>query len=238
MGIVINPGVTMTAFGTVYYQTVKNKDLHGQVLSLETFFGNWVGEFVHPVQKDLHHCHHLENSYYLSYLALQSMVFDWLSYTLLSGAYEIVLRELRCILEGLFAAYYVDVNYKVEDLAQKIQRLSVLEEKRMLLGKKVFEISELKNWRDYYSLYKELSTYVHNSIKVIGNRIIQIGEDGFPQALEPQLDKKVFVSSAELWRKIVCAAIDLAIALFEELNVKARFTNFDLLKVELFAVQE
>lgn len=236
MGIDINPGVTMMAFEKVYYQTVKSTDLHGQVLFLEAFFGNWVGEFVHPIGKDLHRCRQLKNSYYLSYITLQSMVFDWLAYTLLSGAYELVLRELRCILEGLFAAYYVDVSYKDDNLSQKIQRLSILEEKRILSGKKVFKSSKLRNWKDHYSLYNELSAHVHNSIKGIGNRIIQVADYGFPQALEPHLDKEIFVSSAELWRKVVCAAIELAVALFQELNVEAGFTNFNLLKVELFAI--
>jgi hypothetical protein len=235
MGIEIKSGTVMP-FEKVYYQTVNNNDLHGQALFIEAFFENWVGEFVHPLGKDLHHCHQLENSFYLANLTAQSVVFDWLAYTLLSGAYDIVLRELRCILEGLFAAYYVDMKYKGENLSQKVQRLSVLEEKRVLSGKKVFESSKLNNWKDYYSLYNELCAHVHNSIKVIGSRIIQIAEDGFPQALEPQFDEVTFASSAELWRQVAITAIDLAMALFHELHVTVKYTNFDLLKTKLFAI--
>lgn len=231
MGIEINPGVTMP-FEKVYAQTVANAELSTQVEFIQSFFEDWVGEFVNPLEKDLHRARKLENSLYFCYLASQSMVFDWLAHTLLSGAYEVVLRELRSILEGLFVAYYVDVNYKSETLEQKIGRLRLLEEKRSLSGKKVFESSKISNWKDYYSLYGELCAYVHNSIKVVSVNILLIAQEGFPQAVEARFDKNTFMKSVELWKRVAMAATDLASALLEELNVPIEHTNLEIFKIK------
>lgn len=209
----------------IYARTLTNEALGNRVEFVECFFEEWVGNFLHPFGKDLLYGDKLRNSVFYCYLASQSMVFDWLAHSLIFGAYEVVLRELRSILEGLFTAYYLDKNYPYKSLEEKLDTLSDLEKNRLSSGKKAFKRSDINRWQDYYSLYRELCAYVHTSRKVMGRKMYQIAQKGYPETIDVHFDPGTFIKCVEAWRKVAMLAANLAGSLLKALNIEIRQTN-------------
>jgi predicted transcriptional regulator len=209
----------------IYARTLTDESLGNQVEFVECFFEEWVGNFLHPFGNDLLHGNKLSNSVFYCYLASQSMVLDWLAHSLLFGAYEVVLRELRSILEGLFTAYYLDINYPHRSLEEKLDALSDLEKKGLSHGKKAFKMSGISRWEDYYSLFSELCSYVHSSREVMGRKMRQIAQKGYAEAPDVHFDPVTFIKCVEVWKKVAMLAANLAGSLLVSLNIEIRRTN-------------
>lgn len=200
--------------------TVLTKDIDDEILFVEAFFGNWMGNLVHWLGKPLHAANALENNLFFCYLATQTSVFDSLAHNLLVGSYDIVLKELRTILEGLFLAYDLEINNLAASLDDKLTMMEDLEEQGRSHGKSVFKNSGLERWEDYYDVYRDLCVYVHTSRKVTGERMLKIAKDGFGEIIRPILDIEAFNRCVDAWEKVVNVAIILTNALLKSLNVK------------------
>jgi hypothetical protein len=220
-------GLTLS-YEDVAIKTLTNDRIRTEVEFIEAFYENWAGELVHVLADELAHKDSLHDSLFICYAAAQSTVFDWLKHSLFSGCYEVVLRELRSILEGLFTAYNLDVNYPTLKLDEKLDTMRELEEERATHGKKVFTKSGVKEWKDYYSLYQELCAYVHLSLRKIQSISDLHGID----SLEPEFDEDEFIKCAEAWKKVATLAVELASSLLKTYNI-----NFEI-HFDIFVPQE
>jgi hypothetical protein len=209
----------------IYAKTVCDETLSRELEFVRGFFEEWAGNFLHPFGDDLLDGNKLNNSVYYCYLATQTAVFDWLTHSLIFGHYEVVLRELRTVLEGLFPAYYLDITYPDESLDDKLEKLAEMEADRVAHGRRAFAMSGVAKWQDYYSLYRELCAYVHLSRKVAGARIDQIAEKGFGESLDASFNRDRFLECTTAWQKIAALSANLAGSLLDKLGVERFQTN-------------
>ncbi len=200
--------------------TVLTEGIRDRIQFVEAFFGNWMGNLVHWLGDPLHAANALENNLFFCYLATQTSVFDALAHNLLVGSYDIVLKELRTILEGLFLAYDLETKNLAASLDDKLAMMEKLEEQGHSHGKSVFRNSGLERWEDYYAVYCDLCAYVHTSRKVTGERVLKIAKDGFGEIIGPILDIEAFNRCVDAWEKVANVAIILANALLKSLNVE------------------
>lgn len=208
-------GLTLS-YEDIAITTLTNDKLKDDVAFVEAFFENWAGELVHVLADELAHNNSLHDSLFICYAAAQSTAFDWLKHSLFSGFYEIVMRELRSILEGLFTAYNLDVNYPALKLDEKLDAMRKLEEERATHGKKVFTRSGVKGWENYYSLYRELCAYVHLSLQKIQDISDLHGSD----SLAPEFNEDEFIKCVAAWKKVATLAVDLASSLLKAYNIQ------------------
>jgi hypothetical protein len=208
-------GLTLS-YEDVAVTTLTNDNLRDDVAFVEAFFENWSGELVHVLADELAHNNSLHDSLFICYAAAQSTVFDWLKHSLFSGCYEIVMRELRSILEGLFIAYNLDVNYPTLKLDEKLDEMRKLEEERATHGKKIFTKSGVKEWENYYSLYRELCAYVHLSLRKIQDISDLHGID----SLAPKFNEDEFIKCVVAWKKVATLAVELASSLLKTYNIQ------------------
>lgn len=206
-------------FIQVHRETCGDLSISPQVRYVKGFLANWAGNFLHPLGDNLHRVGKL-NSVWYCYLSTQTLVFEWLSATLLCGSYDVVMRELRTILEGMFPAFYLDMENPEKSLEFKMKHLRELEDKRMTYGKKTFRASAVGEWQSYYSLYQELCGYTHVSFDILGKKINAIAEQGYPESLEIIFDRKAFLNCVTMWHKISELALNLSLVLMKRWNVR------------------
>jgi hypothetical protein len=204
----------------VWRETFSDNDLQEEVNYIASFFIEWVGDFLHPFGDNLIRADKLDNSIYYSYLAAQSAIFEWLSVTLLCGNYEIVMRELRTILEVMFPAYFLDSAHPDIPLDGKLRLLQELEESRSGYGKKVFKMSEIDGWEYYYDLYRQLCQYTHLSMTVTGQKIKDVTRSGFNEWPNLRFDKQKFLNCVAIWKEVTSLALHLARNLVDKYDVK------------------
>jgi hypothetical protein len=209
-------------------KTVLDKDIDNRVSFVETFFENWMGNLVHWLGDALHAANALENNLFFCYLATQTSVFDSLAHNLLVGSYDIVLKELRTILEGLFLAYGLETNNLTASLDDKLAMMEELEKQGHNHGKTVFKNSGLEGWEDHYDVYRELCTYVHISRKVTGERVLKIAKDGFSEIIGPVFDIDAFKRCLDAWEKVANLVVILTNALLKCLNINDSSVSVDI----------
>ena len=181
-----------SSYHLVNIETFYCAEIEPDIKYVEVFSTNWGGELVHWLGDRLYECKVLDNSLFFCFVASQPQVFDWLAHSLFAGSYNIVLRELRHILEGLFASYLIEVQYSHETLEQKIDMLVNIEGAGKLHGKSVFKNSGLTEWEKYYTTYRQLSKYVHLSESVVEQQINRITNGGFSETYETHFHKQNF----------------------------------------------
>lgn len=195
----------------------------------DSFFCNWVGEFLHPYGDELFNAGTLNHSLIYCYLAAQSMNFHWYEHSLNHGAYTMVFREFRCILEGLFIVYKIEKTDHQKTLHDKLQILADAEEGRGNFGRQVFKSSGFSDWSIYYDIYSELSSYIHLSYSRTSGVISTIMDQGFPEALDYSYDRTRFIDACRIWRKIASLAIEMAQQLAQldsiDINVDSNLFN-------------
>lgn len=192
----------------VINKTRSDESIINQRQFVDRFFENWVGEFLHPYGDDLLEHRQLNNSLFYCYLSAQSTNFDWYSHTLYSGAYTVVFRELRCILEGLFIVFKIEADNLKKTLDEKMGILSTAENK--YFGKKVFETSGFPQWSIYYEVYQDLSSYIHFSYSRVAAVIRKVSDGGFPETVEYVYDRSRFLDAVRVWRKMSDLAVEMA----------------------------
>lgn len=207
------------------HQTQDDKDIQAQLKYINSFFENWVGEFVHPYGDDLLDGNILDSSLIYCYLSAQSTNFHWLAHSLKSGAYNILLREFRCILEGLFLVYTVEVAHPNDSLNEKLDRLFNLEKKRLSFGIKMFKQSSYPDWQKHYKVYKQLSEFVHLSYANASTAINKVSRDGFPETIEYAYSKQKFLQVYEIWKDLGELSVDMAIKIAALHNIETSITS-------------
>lgn len=92
----------------------------------------------------------------------------WIQKCLLSGAYHQAIRELRYALEIMVQSYYLDTRHPQASLRCKMEILKELEDlRKYLTGQTIIEKTDLDNKEELKGLYKNLSGFVHPSLKEI-----------------------------------------------------------------------
>lgn len=211
----------------VFNDTVSDKDITEDVEFARCFLEEWAGELLHPFGNDLHRENRL-NSIFYSYLASQSLTFDWLAHALLFAQYQVVLRELRTILENMFYMYYLDVTYQDKKVEEKYEILENLESKGVKPhGKNVFKDSTYHDWKSSYKTYQDLCKFVHIHTKCSAKLALSIAREGFPESLDVKYDKESFLECIRAWKKIAKTSVDLAVTLCDTLDVEISQFNPD-----------
>jgi len=202
-------GLTMP-YDQIGIETSLNLDLEKDLSFVENFFVTWSGNFVHVLRSALRGRGLADDSILLCYLALLSSPFDWLAHSLFYGAYDVVLRELRSVLEGMFAAYNLDTQNHGKSLDEKLNAMTDLEQCGRGHGISVFRSSGIPDWRKHYTIYTELCGYVHSTRQITGHRIQEVAEAGFPELVEPGFNRDGFAQCVSIWRQIGNSAVILA----------------------------
>jgi len=218
--ILYEGGLTMP-YDHIGVRTFLSADLEKELGFVENFFVTWSGNFVQSLGDDLRD--YGQDSIFLCYVALQSSPFDWLAHSLFYGAYDVVLRELRSTLEGLFVAYNLDTQNNGKSLDEKLNAMTDLEKCGKGHGIAVFKSSGISDWKKYYSVYTELCGYVHSTRQITGHRIWEVAQLGIPQLIEPEFRKDNFIQCVSIWRKVGNAAVDLANELIKFYKVDDSF---------------
>ena len=213
-------GLTMP-YDRIGVRTSLSADLEKDLSFVENFFVTWSGNFVQPLGGDLRN--YGRDSIFLCYVALQSSPFDWLAHSLFYGAYDVILRELRSTLEGLFVAYNLDTQNTGKNLDEKLNAMTDLEKCGKGHGIAVFKSSGLPDWRKYYSVYTELCGYVHSTRQITGHKILEVAQLGIPQLIEPEFRKDNFIQCVSIWRKVGNTAVDLANELLRFYKIEDSF---------------
>jgi hypothetical protein len=211
-------------FVRVHRQSCSDELIYVQREYVEAFYENWVGEFLHPFGDNLHDSEKLGGNLLFCYLAAQSKVFAWLTPTLMCGCYDVVMRELRTVLEGMFTAYYIDIKNPECSLETKMKLLAKLEADKLTFGKKAFKLSGVPSWEAYHATYLELCSYTHLSVSVTGPKLRKVDEAGYPDSLDVHFDKALFVACVQMWQQIARVAGELCVSLMKTLNIECKQT--------------
>jgi len=165
-----------TFYRVIFTDTVSDPSIEHNIQFVRGFLEEWAGNFLHPFGDDLHREGKLENIFY-SYLSSQSHVFDWLGHSLLFGHYQIVLRELRTILENIFYMFYLDIKYQNNTVEEKLYIIEDQETRGITPhGRRVFKNSTYKDWQLSYQLYRELCAYIHIHSTSSAKRALEIAK--------------------------------------------------------------
>lgn len=204
----------------IYLQTTEDPAIKKERDYISHFFENWIGEFLHPYGDALLDAGKLKNCFFYCYLSGQSTNFHWYAHSLYYGAYTIVFRELRCILEGLFIVFKIENLHFNTSLDEKLNILGLSEGKNSFYGKRVFQTSGFADWESYYQVYRELSGYIHFSYSKTAHTIKSISRGGFPEVLDYEYNQSKFLDAYRIWRKMSVLSIDMAIELAKRNNIR------------------
>jgi hypothetical protein len=210
----------------VFKDALSDSDISKEIEFARGFFEDWAGNFLHPLGNDFGGRRGRLNSILYSYLASQSLTFDWLSHSLIFGHYLSVLRELRTILENLFYMYSLDVKFANKTVDEKYKILADLEAKgKEPYGKVVFEKSGYVDWKIGYDLYKDLSRYIHIHTSASAKLALEVAKNGFKEALDIKYRRQSFIECAKAWRKVATLALSLAVDLSQQRNITLSETD-------------
>ena len=206
-----NSAGLLSSYQQIYIDTFFCEEIQKDVTRVESFVMAWGGEFAHWLADPLYDCNALGKSLFHCFLASQTPIFDWLAHSLLAGSYNIVLRELRHILEGLFASYLIENQYPDKTAEQKVEIFTNLESEGKLHGKRVFKNSGLDEWEKYYETYRQLSKYVHLSKEIVEKQV----DNGSNVHYQPEFSKVEFQKCVDAWKIVAKAAADLTSKVLE-----------------------
>jgi len=195
---------------TIQVQTLNDNSIDKERDFIICFFENWTGNFLHPYGDDLLDFELLNSSLFYCYLAHQSAVLDWIIFSLMNGAYEVVKRELRTMLEGVFLVYKIETENNSLSLKDKLIKLEALESNRKSHGKFIFEKSNYANWNSYYLAYSKLNKHVHLSFQNIEKIAQTIKTAGFPEINDFNYDRVEFLACYNYLHQIATLCVDMA----------------------------
>ena len=144
---------------------------------MDDFEVSWGGIFLHGAY---HYLKEVEwnkfdermNSVFYSYLESQTMQLEWMIFSLYHGQYDLVLRELRNIVESAFLFFQVDYSNDTMNKSgnEKFKYIENMDE-HSKYGKKVFMNSGYADWGNVYlNIYKPLCEYTHTISSLIRNK--------------------------------------------------------------------
>lgn len=215
--------------GEVHSETKNDPRISKERKFMDNFFDNWVGEFLHLYGDDLFDIKMLDDNLFYCYLSGQSTNFEWYRHSIYCGAYTIVFREFRCILEGLFIAFKIENIHHNKTIDEKLEILKDAENKQDFFGKAVFRSSGFENWEYFYTTYQELSSYIHFSYSKTAHVIQKIKNDGFPETIDYTYDKARFLDAYRVWRQMAGLAVNMAnkLARLDDVNLNILTDLFD-----------
>ncbi len=205
----------------VFVDSIINPNLQKEIEFVNCIWEDWGGNFLHPLGDDLLRAGKL-NSILYCYMAAQTNTFDWLGHSLFMGHYDLVCRELRCILENIFFYFKLDFDSMTETVEEKYEKLRRLETRgEKLHGMPVFIDSGYADWERYYDLFSDLCAHIHISSNISGEHSLAIANGGFGEVLDIHYDEKLFRKCVDSWMQIVNLSGDLMKELFEEHGIMA-----------------
>lgn len=207
-------------FVKVHTETCADRSIARHLAFVQGFAEEWAGNFLHPLSDNLHRARVLESSVFYCYLSSQTNVLVWLETSLLCGLYEVVMRELRTVLEGMFPAFYLELSNPGVSLEIKLTRLRELEDAHRNHGKIAFKMSRAPEWHRYYELYKQLCSYTHMSTVVAGANMRKVATEGYAEIPDFHFDRVLFVKCAEMWDQVARLALGLCFVIMERLKVE------------------
>jgi len=207
----------------LYAACKSDKSIAKEIDFVQHFRDNWMGDFLHPYGDILFDAGLIDNSLFFAYLAAQTINFEWYRHSMMHGAYTIVFRELRCILEGLFIVYKIESLHYGASMEAKLNILETAENNRTYYGKGVFSTSTYPDWQTYYTVYKHLSSYIHFSYSKVAHHIREIA-DLQTEAINYSYDRQQFLDAHAVWRQIAALCLDMAAQLGKLDNCKVDFS--------------
>jgi hypothetical protein len=209
------PGLN-SCFEDNFHKSGEEPDLKAAIFSMENHFSTWCGEFIHAIEHDLRRKYDLDQNIFIAYLATQTMVWDWMAFSMRCGCYNLVARELRSILESIALFIHIENSKSGNNLDCKIDYWHQLEDKQMAHGKKIFKASGLPKWEEVYELYRNLCAFTHSGLETYQSDIKQMAVEG--QVLEFKFSKEKFLSIYDLWLKVADVSCDAALLMYKNLN--------------------
>lgn len=174
---------------------------------------SWTGVFLHSVYhvfKDLRYKgnNNWDSSILFCGLSSQTMQWDWIIYCVCYGQYDLVLRELRNVLESAFLFYRADHDDKLRDkkLEEKAEEIEKLNENERY-GIKVFRKSGYTSWEYVYNeLYKKLCPYTHTAISLEHAKELF---ESFNGCSEPAYDKEKILECIKYIQEVLIVECNL-----------------------------
>lgn len=220
MGTESDDSVLQPFLKKVHTETCSDPSIAQHVKFVQGFAEEWAGNFLHPLAENFGRARVLDSSVFYCYLSSQTNVLVWLETSLLCGLYEVVMRELRTILEGMFPAFYLELSNPDAPLETKLTQLRELEESHDNHGKSAFQMSGFPEWREYYDLYKELCSYTHLSTAVASANMRKVATQSHTEIPEFHFDRELFIKCVEMWAKVSHLALRLCVVIMEHRKVE------------------
>ncbi len=156
------------------------------------------------------------NSIFYSYLESQTMQLEWIIFSLYHGQYDLVLRELRNIVESAFLFYRIDISSEncKKSGEDKFAFIESMKE-RSKFGRSVFAESGYSDWEKVYlEIYKPLCGYTHTVSSLIRNKETYPEYNGM---LAPQYDEKQILRCLYFLQRVTVLETDMMKTIIEEI---------------------
>ena len=202
-----------------FSQTYRDEKIARHVHLLDDFYNYWSGAFVHAIEHDLRGDVNLDNNVMVSFLSTQTMVFDWIGFSLKCGLYDLVRRELCTILESLMLVSVIENDGRQLTLTDKLGRWGHLEDDKQIDAECLFQMTGLATWGKYYNLYRRLRRATSPSVGIAGRRVAHIAL-GCGQSLDCPYSRPEFLDCFNAWMDIAHAATQLVALMYADLRVK------------------
>ena len=182
---------------------------------------SWEGMFLHQAYHFLKSAEwdnydERMNSILYSYLESQTMQLVWIVFSLYHGQYDLVLRELRNIVESAFLFYRIDISSEhcKKSGEDKFAFIESMKENNKF-GKRVFEESGYSDWKKVYDeIYKPLCEYTHTVSSLIRNK------ETYPEynvMLAPQYDEKQILKCLYFLQRVTVLETDMMKTVIENI---------------------
>ncbi|PKM57279.1 MAG: hypothetical protein CVU98_06930 [Firmicutes bacterium HGW-Firmicutes-3] len=127
-----------------------------------------------------------------------------------SGQYDIVMRELRTILEGAFYHFRYDFELQYYDKTV-FEKNNIMENNTKVkdtYGKEVFKKSGYNNWNIIYKdIYRKLSYYVHSGLGRYN--AMRVNDAGYNGPLDTEFDLNKITKCLAMLKKVVLIEVEL-----------------------------
>ena len=181
--------------------------------NLDDIVTSWTGMFLHSVYhifKDLRHKENIkwDNSLLFCGLSSQAAQLDWMIYCACYGQYDLVMRDLRNVLECAFLYYREDYDKSLQNktLEEKMKELKRLKHNE-IYGKNVFKKSGYINWGyAYHKLYKKMCGYTHTTMSLENAQ--KLFEE-FNGISEPEYDEKKMLECIHMIQEVLVVECNL-----------------------------
>lgn len=218
--------------------TESDEKIKSRLHKLENFYMYWSGCFVHGMEEDIGRVSNLSHNIFIYFSASKTMEFDWMCSSIKVGHYDLCLRELINILEGLVLTYTIENNPRVNKIGEKIRLWRDMEEEYKAHGVSVFKSSDLEDWEKYYEIYKDLCKYTHPSVETAGEDTALMAWEG-SQSQDFSYSRDRFLNCYTAWFDVSEAAENIAQNLYSNYPINPtefnpnyfsdlRDTDFDL----------